>query len=211
MIVKSFSLGSLGANCYYVADDETAVLVDPGFYDDYFASFLETCKVKPSAVLLTHGHFDHICGTMELAKRYNLTVYIGGADKQCLYSAEKNLAVYVGGYPTTPLDENTMVESLFGGETLKIGTLEFGVISLPGHTAGGIGYKLSSALFCGDTAFCGNIGRTDLPTGNFDTLKNSIKKICLLPDDTVLYCGHGESTTVGAEKIHNPYFQLGAI
>lgn len=206
MIVKSFALGELGANCYYIADDKTAVLVDPGFYDNYFASFLESCEIKPSAVLLTHGHFDHICGIMELAKRYNLTVYIGSADEQCLYSAEKNLAVFVGGYPREPLDVNTKVETFVGGESLKIGTLDFDIISLPGHTAGGMGYKISNALFCGDTAFYGNIGRTDLPTGDFATLKKSIKKICLLPDDTVLYCGHGESTTVGTEKNHNPYF-----
>ena len=211
MIIKSFALGELGANCYYVADDKTAVLIDPGFYDNNFAAFLETLEVKPIAILLTHGHFDHICGTMELAKKYNLTVYIGAADRDCLYSAEKNLAVFVGSYPRIPLDANTKVETLVGGESLNIGTLRFSVMALAGHTAGGMGYIISNALFCGDTAFYGNIGRTDLPTGDFDTLKNSIKKICRLPDNTVLYCGHGESTTVGAEKMHNPYFQFGAI
>ena len=123
----------------------------------------------------------------------------------------QHLAVFVGSYPRTPLDANTKVETLVGGESLNIGTLRFSVMALPGHTAGGIGYIISDALFCGDTAFYGNIGRTDLPTGDFDTLKNSIKKICRLPDNTVLYCGHGESTTVGAEKMHNPYFQFGAI
>ena len=211
MIIKSFALGTLGANCYYVSDGETAVLIDPGFYDDYFAAFLNTCEVKPISVLLTHGHFDHICGIMELAKKYDLTVYIGAGDRDCLYSSQKNLSAFVGGYPTTPLDPDTKVETLVGGERIKIGSLEFDVIALPGHTAGGVGYKLADALFCGDTAFCGNIGRTDLPTGDFATLKNSIKKICLLDDDTVLYCGHGESTTVGAEKMHNPYFNVGAI
>lgn len=211
MIIKSFALGELGANCYYVADDKTAVLIDPGFYDNNFAAFLETLEVKTTAILLTHGHFDHICGTMELAKKYNLTVYIGAADRDCLYSAEKNLAVFVGSYPRIPLDANTKVETLVGGESLNIGTLRFSVMALPGHTAGGMGYIIQNALFCGDTAFYGNIGRTDLPTGDFDTLKNSIKKICRLPDNIVLYCGHGESTTVGAEKMYNPYFQFGAI
>ena len=211
MIIKSFALGDLGANCYYVSDDKTAVLIDPGFYDDNLASFLETLKVKPIAVLLTHGHFDHICGTMELAKKYNLTVYIGAADRDCLYSSEKNLAAYVSGYPTAPLDTNITVETLVGGERLNFGDLSFDVIALPGHTTGGLGYKISDALFCGDTAFCGNIGRTDLPTGDYFTLMNSIKKICRMSLDTVLYCGHGESTTVGAEKMHNPYFNVGAI
>lgn len=211
MIIKTLPLGNLGANCYYVFCENSAVLVDPGFFDDYFAEFLESLDVKPTAVLLTHGHFDHISGTMELAKKYDVTVYIGAADEQMLYSADKNLSAFVGGYPKDALDENVRVVSLQGGEVIEVGNLKFGVISLPGHTAGGVGYYISNTLFCGDTVFRGNIGRTDLPTGDFEILKKSIKKISSLPDDTVLYCGHGESTTVGTEKAYNPYFRFGEL
>lgn len=206
MIIKTLPLGQLGANCYYVSNGENAILVDPGSYEAELKSFLREVDIKPSAVLLTHGHFDHICGAIELCNEQKLPVYIGDADKPCLYSARQNLSVLVGGYTKAHLDRDVEVTSLFGGEKIEIGSLVFKTLSLAGHTAGGMGYLCEDSLFCGDTVFCGNIGRTDLPSGDYSTLLESLRKICTLPDETLLYSGHGEATTVAREKETNYYF-----
>ena len=206
MIVKTLPLGTLEANCYYLSDGITAVLIDPGCYTADLRAFLQTANPAPSAILLTHGHFDHICGAIELCNEQKLPVYIGAADKPCLYSAKQNLAVFVGGYTREPLRTDVEVNSLVGGETLEIGTLCVKTVALAGHTAGGMGYLCENLLFCGDTVFRGNIGRTDLPGGNYPTLLNSIKRLCRLPNDTLLYSGHGEPTTLSQEKETNYYF-----
>lgn len=207
MTVECLPLGEISANCYYVTDGKTAILIDVGEYGERLKGFLKTKQIKPSAVLLTHGHFDHICGTKALLDDYDIPVYISSEDKPCLYSEKLSLAFISGGYTLVPLGEDKKVITLTDNEKFSVGSLSFTAISLKGHTAGGMGYLTKNSLFSGDTVFCGSIGRTDLPTSSITDMRESIKKVKSLPDDTVIYSGHGDKTTVAREKEYNYYFK----
>ncbi len=207
MTVKCLPLGELHANCYYVSDGETALLIDVGEYSDKLKNFLENTEVKPSAVLLTHGHFDHICGVKGLVDDYKIPVFISAEDKPSLNSIKKSLTFIAPSYNLEYLGENAEIITVEDNKNYTVGSLTFSVISLPGHTAGGVGYIIGNALFSGDTVFRGSVGRTDLPTSDFSALKNSIVKIKKQPDDTLIFAGHGEATTLKEEKQNNFYFQ----
>ena len=160
-----------------------------------------------AAILLTHGHFDHILAAEEIKKEYDIKIYASEAESQILTDSNNNLSVPFTGEPFVI---NSDV-GLKAGEELKIGPFRIKLIAVPGHTIGGMCYYFEEAgtLFSGDTLFAGSVGRHDFPTGNGLQLLTGIKdKLFTLPEETICYSGHGELTTIGYEKENNPFFGL---
>lgn len=202
MEIKCFEMGSFGANCYLVKTQDAAVVIDPFNTDARIADFFNDDPTLERYVLLTHCHFDHILGAKKIRELFGAKIAIGEYDANGLYDTDISLSDWVG-----------LKQELFeadiplkDGETLKIGNTEIEVIHTPGHTAGSVCYKIKDALFTGDTLFKLSVGRTDFPTGDYGTLMQSLQKIKdLFANDTIVYPGHGEATTMQNEIANNPY------
>jgi len=200
MIIKKMVLGGMKANCYIFGDSRTkeVFIIDPGGDYHKIRAALDSAGFKPKAVINTHGHIDHIS-----ANRYlGLPIWIHRDDAPFLGDSKKNLSSLFGFNLKSPPAARLLEE----GETLKIGDLTLDVIHTPGHTPGSICLKSDGVMFTGDILFLGGIGRSDFPHGSerslFDSLKN---KVMTLDDKTVVYPGHGPSTTIGDEKKSNPF------
>lgn len=206
MKVFSDVLGSVSTNCYYVCNEDTGecVIIDPAAEAGRIEERLISGNMKPVAILLTHGHFDHILATDKLREKYGIKVYANIDEKEVLESTQLNLSETFGFSYTTHADVY-----LSNGDTIKLAGMEFFCIATPGHTKGGMCYYLpeSDVLFSGDTLFNMSVGRTDFPTGNTYTLGRSIReKLMVLPENTIVYPGHDMSTTIGYELANNPCF-----
>lgn len=204
--IERWVLGELATNCYIIKNEETKELIvtDPAAVSDQLAGHLTADGYQPKAILLTHGHFDHVLGVEDLVKRFSLPVYLLEEEKQILADPAGNLSSVFG----APYRYQEGI-GLSDRQTINLAGLDIRVFHTPGHTVGGACYYLEEEqiLFSGDTLFCGSVGRTDFPTGSMGTLVRSIReRILVLPDETVIYPGHGEATTIGAEKLQNPYF-----
>jgi len=205
MIIKTLVMGSLQVNNYLVICEKThnAVLIDAG--GDYNSTIKEAEKynAKIKYLLNTHGHLDHIAGNYDIQTKAGAKVLIHKADEFLVESLQKQLAMY--GMPnceTPKIDE--FVED---GQIISVGELIFKVIHTPGHSPGSVCYLTDNALFAGDTLFADSVGRTDLPGGSYEELEKSIKnKLFTLDEAIKVYPGHGPSTSIGHEKIHNPFF-----
>ncbi len=189
-----------GCNTYVLTDDgKTAVVIDcatPSVYD----ACLEM-NLKPVAVLLTHGHFDHVGGCGKFYEN-GVPIYCGdGEDK--FISCPENRGIFGG----VNIPHFEIYKTLSDGEVISLGGMTFTVISSGGHTVGGVCYISDGKLFTGDTLFAGSVGRCDLPTGDVRRLKESLKKLCSLDGDYAVYCGHGEDTTLARERKYNPYLR----
>ncbi|MBQ2897188.1 MAG: MBL fold metallo-hydrolase [Clostridia bacterium] len=201
MRIKLIVTQPFGQNCYVVSDDENrAVIIDPGASEEKISLYLMQNALKPQAILLTHGHFDHVGAVNLLSKEYNLPVYANIYEKGILSNPSK-IYVFGGG------GEAVKVDNWFeNGDVLEFGDLTFKALHTPGHTVGSSCFLLKDNLFSGDTLFRESIGRCDLEGGSFETILSSIKnKIYTLDDNTNVYPGHGDMTDVGFEKIYNPY------
>ncbi|MDR0948162.1 MAG: MBL fold metallo-hydrolase [Lachnospiraceae bacterium] len=198
-------LPDMGTNCYFLyrSGEKGVVVVDPGQDGVGIYEKLQRNGFTVQAILLTHGHFDHICGCSALRDLSGASVYAPLLEKEILQDAHKNLSArYVGAYT---LDAD---EYLQDGDTLTVCDIHFDVIALPGHTVGGACFYIEEAhfLLSGDSLFLESVGRTDHPTGDPQLLIHSIRnKLFVLPEDTKVYPGHGDSTTIGHEKKANPY------
>ena len=201
MEIKTLVLGDIEVNCYLVSTDKSAVVIDTGYPSSEAVDFLKNAANKERLILLTHGHFDHIGFAGELSKLTNTKVAIGEMDANALTDNYINLSALFGA-PINTFDADML---LADNDEVTVGDLTFKVMHTPGHTVGGVCYLCDGILFAGDTLFAGSIGRTDFPGGSFETLRNSIKRIYTLPDDTVLLSGHGGKTTVINEKRYNPF------
>lgn len=205
MKIESFAAGILGTNCYFVQNEETkeTVIVDPGGCSKRMRDYLVSERLKPVAVLLTHGHFDHMMGVPELLKDYDIPVYIHESEFNILEDPQVNLsATYTKGM--TIHKANQVRE----GQVLELAGSSFRVIYTPGHTVDGCCYYMEEEgiLFSGDTLFQASVGRSDLPTGSEATLIRSIKeKLMQLPDTVKVLPGHMGATTIGEERRFNPY------
>ena len=206
MKIKKYVVGMIGTNCYLVINEETkeSVMVDPGAYPAKVKNAVKEQGLKLKAVLLTHAHFDHIMGLSDVMEDVKVPVYVEEADLPMMTDGESNLSsTYVrGGYR---FEEAVPVSD---GQQLEIAGFQFRVIHTPGHTAGGTCYYIESdkTLMSGDTLFAGSVGRTDYPTASSAAMMESLHdKLCKLPDDTDVYPGHGEFTTIGYEKQNNPF------
>ncbi len=193
--IETVVAGEIQTNCYIVTCGKTgeSFVIDPGDEYERIRGILLAKKIKPSFVLNTHGHADHI----KEDEKFHLPVYIHRLDSECLRDPEKNLSAFLG----FSLIINVQPSILEDGDTVRAGTLSFAVLHTPGHSPGSICLLSDRIAFTGDTLFCGGYGRTDLPGGDEKQLFDSIRKRLLtLPDDTVIYPGHGPSSTIGAEK-----------
>lgn len=187
--VKRLVVGPLATNCYVVAAAEAAAVIDPGAQVGKIVKALDGLEVL--AVMVTHGHSDHVGGVDGFLEKTDAPFLAPAADAALI-------AKHVSAEPTRLLSD---------GDRLQFGSLHFKVLATPGHTPGSCCYYAPGILFPGDTLFAGGVGRTDLPGGSSDDLFAAIReRIFALPDDTIVYPGHGEFTTVGREKEFNPFF-----
>lgn len=202
--IKTFVLGSVSTNCYVIYHEQTkaALIVDPA---DHAARILDKCReleVKPEGILLTHGHFDHILAAEEVKKAYDCKIYAGRQEEEMLLDPAKNMTVRMARQVSIRPDV-----LLSDGDELKLAGFTWKVLETPGHTPGCVCYYCAEeeVLISGDTLFAESLGRTDFPGGSTQAIIRSIsEKLFALPDETMVYPGHGEPTSIGHEKIYNP-------
>ena len=195
----------VGTNCYlvYREDLKRAVIVDPGDNGAHILNTCRECGIIPEAVVLTHGHFDHILAVEEIRRAFKeITVYAAEKEAKLLGDPRLNLTASYGTGVT--LSPDHLVKD---GDILELAGFKWQVIETPGHTEGSVclWIKEEEVLISGDTLFAESLGRTDFPTGSSADIIRSIKeRLFVLPEDTMVYPGHGEPTTIGHEKTHNP-------
>ncbi len=201
-------VGPIMANCYILGCEETreAVVIDPGDDADQILLKLADLKLKVKYIINTHGHFDHVGANKKLKEATGAPLVIHEQDAPMLGHLSQAAASFGLRSENSPAPDKTVED----GDVIKFGNISLKVIYTPGHSPGGISLYTDSCVFVGDTLFQGSIGRTDLPGGDFTTLKNSIQnKLFVLPEDTVVYTGHGPETTIGREKRYNPFVGIG--
>ncbi len=204
MVIKKLILGMVETNCYIVFDklSKRAVIIDPADSPKLIVDALSSEGVQADAVILTHGHFDHILGLQDFEVE-NIKIYAAAAEAELLADAKLNSSSRVH-RPYTVIPDVLLED----GDNIEIPGIKLQVIATPGHTGGSICFYDSEnkVLFSGDTLFYRSIGRTDLPTGSKREIIDSIRqKLFLLSDETKVYPGHGPETTIGYEKANNPY------
>ena len=203
--VEQYVVGPVQTNCYFAVNDETKemILIDPGANADRLIQIIEEEKLNPVAILLTHGHFDHIGAANEVREHYGIKIYASCDEEKLLASPARNLSNAYG------MSLRVTADVLHNdGDILELAGLKIKAIHTPGLTAGETCYYIESdkTLMSGDTLFAGSVGRTDYPTASSAAMMESLHdKLCKLPDDTDVYPGHGEFTTIGYEKQNNPF------
>ena len=238
MLVAGFPAGAFAANCYIVASAPGAecVIIDPGQdAEPGINELLAEHRLKPAAVLLTHGHIDHVWSVAPVCGAKGIPAYIHPDDRALLSDPAKGFPLGTGQqlFGSLEFTEPDDVKELADGMTLRLVGLEITVNHAPGHTEGSVTFRLPldsppaaqgkskiaaaetadparqggpGVLFSGDLLFAGSIGRTDLPGGDYPTILRSLARVCLtLPDETVVLSGHGPQTTIGAERRTNPF------
>ena len=191
---------SFGCNSYIcTADNKTAVIIDCA--DNGVLDECEKRGLTPVAVLLTHGHFDHVGGCGAFFSK-GVPIYCGEQEKDYIFS-EENRSLFGGVY----IPSFKIFKTLKDGEKITLGGINFEVILTAGHTVGGVCYRSGNILFSGDTLFLKSVGRTDLYGGDFQTLSKSIKKLYALDGNATVYCGHGEDTSLDYERKYNQYIK----
>ncbi len=205
MQIKKLVLGPVMTNCYIVYEKEKkeALIIDPADRPQIIEKTLEDLQLAPAAILLTHGHFDHILGGEALKERYGILVYAHQEEVSLAADEIQNEAVGFGTHGRIRVDR-----PLSDGQILSLGGFQIRVIHTPGHTAGGVCYYFEEQkiLFSGDTLFAGSVGRTDLHTGNYAQIISSVReKLFALPEDVRVFPGHDEETTIGYEMKYNPF------
>ena len=196
MLIKCLPVGHLMTNCYIVTDEKTleCAVIDPGDESNTILWYLEDNRLTCRAILLTHGHYDHVGAVDVLHEETGAPVYLHEAD-------DGNALTFDGYVYTAPAGSVHYKE----GDTVTVGGLTFQVLETPGHTPGGVTLKVEDALFTGDTLFHGSCGRTDMPGGDMEQELRSLAKIAALPGDYEVYPGHMDSSTLDFERRFNPY------
>ncbi len=202
-MVKTFMLGSIATNCHIVyTGDKTVIAVDIGGEPEKIIDFLSKNELTLTKILLTHGHYDHIGGVLEVMKKTGAQLYIHEADVSMLSDAQKNLAFWLE--PTADFKPITEYTSVRDGDIIKDNETMFTVLHTPGHTLGSVCYMCDDVLLTGDTLFCLSRGRTDFPGGSDADMLRSFKRLKELDGDYRVFPGHNESTTLEFERKNNP-------
>ncbi len=208
MMLKTLVVGPFQVNCYLYFDEASSdtVIIDPGAEDDRIIEQITEANLEPRAILLTHGHGDHIAAVAAVKDKYQIPLYIGRGEEELLANPSANVSALFANPIVAPPADHLLDDE----QMLTAGTISLRVLKTPGHSPGGVCYldETQGFLFCGDTLFYGSVGRTDFPGCSHESLIASINdKILKLPDSVVCYPGHGPETTVGAERTNNPFLR----
>ena len=207
VILRTLVVGPFACNCYIVGSESTkaGMIIDPGDDAKKILKTVGDLGLDIRLIVLTHGHIDHIGAIKEIKEATGAEVAIHGDDAEPLQGQYQSLVAMFGlSHPTPPRPDMLLKDE----GSLDISDLHFSVLHTPGHTQGGICLLGQGMVFTGDTLFNQGIGRTDLPGGDYDQLMNSIHtKLMTLPDNTVVYPGHGPETTIGAERRNSPFLR----
>ena len=196
MLIKTLPVGYLETNCYVVTDEGTnkCAIIDPGADSNTILDYIESNKLIPDIIFLTHGHFDHYMALEAVVEATGIPVYINKKDVNT-----------EGRHDQHRLNDDGRLNWYGEGDVMKVGSLEFSVMETPGHSAGSVTLKCENALFTGDTLFRDSCGRTDLGDGSMEVLLVSLRRLYELNGDFEVYPGHAESTTLGRERNFNYY------
>lgn len=203
MIVTQITVGAFQENCYLVADShsEAIAIVDPGGEADKIIAEVEATGRIPEAIWITHAHVDHIGAIAPIKQKWDVPVWLHPLDQSLYRVGERQAQLYGIPYDAPPPPDRFFEE----GEDLKLGSLELSVMHTPGHSPGHVVIHGHGNALVGDCLFAGSIGRTDLPFSNPAQLEASLQRIISLPAETVVHPGHGDITTIGEERISNPF------
>lgn len=207
MYVKALPLGSLQANCYLLKDPASGecALVDPGVYDSTLENFLASEGVSEiKYVMLTHGHFDHICGAYHIREKYGAKILIHEEDALCLHDGEWSIANYVDDYELFFCEADIC---FVDGDKFYLGETEISVMHTPGHSRGSSMFIADGYIFAGDTILFHSMGRTDLYGGSTKTIFKSLRLIGQMQGEYIIAPGHGQNTTLSEEKRFNRYLR----
>jgi len=210
--LETLVVGPFAVNCYLYWDEKSGdgVIFDPGADERRICDTVHKDGFTPRAILLTHGHADHLAAVQDIKERYQLPLGVGKGEEGLLADPSANVSAFFDMPIVAPEPDHLFEDN----QTVTLGTLCFTVLTTPGHSPAGVCYldESEGILFCGDTLFAGSIGRTDLPGGSYRQLLESIqKKILTLPDSVICCPGHGPQTTVGAERVGNPFLTGGSF
>lgn len=191
--IHTLTVGPLETNCYILSAEgsDQCLVIDPGYEPEAVMDTVNALKKTVAAVLLTHGHFDHVGGVREVFSQTDCDIYLCPADCKMPEAMTAGALCYTN--------------SLQEGDTLHLADLTLQVLHTPGHTPGSVCFLCENALFSGDTLFSGSCGRTDLPCGDWNALSVSLKRLKALEGDYTVYPGHGEATRLSVERMYNPY------
>jgi glyoxylase-like metal-dependent hydrolase (beta-lactamase superfamily II) len=194
MLIKTLPVGMLETNCYIVTDEESnkCAIIDPGADSNTILDYIELNNLKPEAIFLTHGHFDHYMALEAVAESTDATIYI--------HEKEVNRN---GQEMRHKIKDNGKLSFFKEGDIIHAGNLEFSILETPGHSPGSVTIKCNDALFTGDTLFCGDCGRTDLEGGSREEILNSLRRLAQLEGNLEVYPGHAESSTLDNERSFN--------
>ena len=198
MLIKTLPVGYLDTNCYIVTDETSrkCVIIDPGAESNTILDYIESNKLAPEAVFLTHGHFDHYMALEAVLDATGVPAYISKLDANTDGRRDQH-----------KLEDDGRLRWYAEGDVINIGSLEFTILETPGHSGGSVTIMCDSALFTGDTLFRDSCGRTDLGDGNMDLLLASLKRLSMLEGDFEVYPGHADHTTLDRERKFNYYMK----
>lgn len=206
MIIEKLEVGPIMANCFILGCETTkeAAVIDPGDDADRILMALAKSELKVKYLINTHGHFDHVGANKRMKEVTGADILVHPDDEPMLVELSRSAAMFGLSAENSPPADRLLKD----GDTIAFGEISLKVIHTPGHSMGGICLYTPGHLFAGDTLFAGSIGRTDLPGGDYDTLIASIKtKLLGLPEETVVYTGHGPETSIANEKRMNPFLR----
>ena len=205
LLVDQLELGPIGTNCYVVrasSDASEAVVIDPGGDVDELRTALASNGVGCAGILITHGHWDHLGGVADLAEETGAQVYMAEDERFLL---ERLREFTPPGVPSRTYTPDVLLQ---GDETIELAGISFQTLRVPGHSPAHLAYYAEDCLFSGDVLFAGSIGRSDLPGGSPTDMNNSLRDVILPLDDEVIVCpGHGPQTTIGRERLTNPFLR----
>jgi len=204
MILEILELGPYFVNCYIVGDpaDKDGLIIDPGWDPERIIAHAGKFGLNISKIVITHGHADHIGALDSIRNHYGIPVFIGRHDAAMITDPNANLSDFSG----ERFSAQPASQTLSDGDIVAVGRFSFRVLETPGHSPGSISLYGQGVVFTGDALFLGSIGRTDFPGGSYETLLQSIRsRLLTLPDDTIVYAGHGPDSTIGQERDYNPF------